>query len=91
VALASGSADGSVRLWGLPARAARLGQTPVERMTFGDWAWVRARLAEEGVAAAERQALRFLDRLLRLRWRAEVHVEEAGPRPWPGEYDVALE
>jgi hypothetical protein len=40
------------------------------------------------VAEPERRALSFLDRLLRLRWRDEVHVEEA--RPTAGEYDVEV-
>jgi hypothetical protein len=88
--LASGGADRTVRLWGLPTRLARLGQTPVARMSLGDWEWVRARLGQAGLPASERQGLLFLDALLRRRWRAEVHVDEATSHR-TGAHDIALE
>src|SRR5207237_721773 len=89
--LASGGADGSVRLWGLPGRAARLGQTAVGRMTLADWEWVRARLREPELPAGGRRALAFRDARLWLRWRDEVHVEGGGRRRPAGEYDVEVE
>jgi WD40 repeat protein len=88
--LASGSADGTVRLWGVPERLARLGQLPVEQMTLQDREWVLARRQDPGLPAAERRALEFLAALLTRRWRTEVHVEEAPVRA-AGAHDIIVE
>jgi hypothetical protein len=88
--LASGSADGTVRLWGVPDRLARLSHRPVERMTLHDRDWVQERLKEPDLPQAERQALAFVRALLTRRWRTEVHVEEAPVRA-AGAHDIVVE
>jgi hypothetical protein len=87
--LVSGDAGGEVRVWGVPTRLARLGRKPIPRMKLADWEWARSRLEEPGPSPGERDALLFLEALLRRRWRASVRVEEsAGPRQ---DHDIALE
>jgi WD40 repeat protein len=88
--LASGAADGTVRLWGVPERLGRLSQSPVEQMTLHDRDWALARLKEPDLPEAERRALAFVAALLTRRWRTDVHVEEA-PAPAPGAHDVIVE
>ncbi|HZY87109.1 MAG TPA: WD40 repeat domain-containing protein [Gemmataceae bacterium] len=88
--LASGGTDGTVRLWGLPTRLARLGQTPRDRLTLADWEWVRSELGREGLPEGERRPLRFLDALLRQRWGSAVHLDET-PRRVGGVHDILIE
>jgi WD40 repeat protein len=88
--LASGGADGTVRLWGLPTRLAHLGQAARDRLTLADWEWVRAELGREGLPEEERRPLRFLDALLRQRWGNAVHLDEA-PRHVGGAHDILIE
>jgi WD40 repeat protein len=78
---ASGDEEGTLRLWGFPSRLSYLTLEPVCRAHLSDWQRVRDRLAEPGISVEERGALLFLDALLHLRWRNEIHVEEAGPAP----------
>jgi hypothetical protein len=77
----SGDDEGAIRLWGFPSSLSHLTVEPVGGVPLEDWQRVRARLAEPGITAEERGALLFLDGLLHLRWRDEIHVEEAGPAP----------
>lgn len=88
--LASGGADGTVRLWGLPTLLAQLGQAPQEKLTLADWEWVRAELGRAGLPEEERRPLRFLDALLRQRWGSAVHLDEA-PRQLGGAHDILIE
>jgi WD40 repeat protein len=88
--LASGGADGTVRLWGLPTRLAHLGQAPQGILTLAAWEWVRAELGREGLPEEQRRPLRFLDALLRQRWGSAVHLDEA-PRQVGGAHDILIE
>jgi WD40 repeat protein len=86
--LVTGDAGGEVRVWGVPTRLARLGRKPIPRMKLADWEWARSRLEEPGPSPGERNALLFLEALLRRRWRASVRVEESGgPRQ---DHDIGL-
>jgi WD40 repeat protein len=88
--LASGGTDGTVRLWGLPTRLARLGQTAREKLTLADWEWVRSELGRQDLPEGERRPLRFLDALLRQCWGSAVHLDEA-PRRVGGVHDILIE
>jgi hypothetical protein len=88
--VAGGAADGTICLWGLPFREEEPGRLPVADLTLTHWDWVRGRLRDENVPAAERRGLAFVDALLRRRWRHEVHVEEARPA-LPLEHDIYIE
>jgi WD40 repeat protein len=83
--LASADRTGAARLWGVPSEAASIADRPAERLRLSDWDRVRALLA----AAPADAGLRFLDAVLRRRFRSEVHVEE-GPGP-AGAHDIIIE
>jgi WD40 repeat protein len=83
--LASADRAGAVRLWGVPSEAAAIADRPAERLRLSDWDRVRALLA----AAPADPGLRFLDAVLRRRFRSEVHVEE-GTHP-AGAHDIIIE
>src|SRR5207249_4886059 len=68
--LATGGAAGRIAVWGPPTWLGRLARTPLGEISPEDWDRVRQGLNERPLA--------LIDALLRLRWRGEVHAEEAG-------------
>jgi WD40 repeat protein len=89
-ALISTGADGTARIW--TSELVRLSRLPVGRIRAREWAWVQTALRDGTMFPAERRALGFLAALLRHKRRADVIVEEAGPRRITvGEFDVEIE
>jgi WD40 repeat protein len=88
--LVSGSDDGTARLW--TSELLRLCRLPVGRVGAREWAWVQDTLRDGPARDAERPALQYLALLLRHRRRADVIIEEGGPRRIAvGEFDVEID
>lgn len=88
--LASCSGDGTIRLW--TSDLARLVDLPTGKSTIKDMEWVQRALRRDDLGGAEREALRFLDALMRWRRRLDVLVDDAGPRVVEvGAFDIEIE
>jgi WD40 repeat protein len=88
--LASGSEDHTVRLWA--SELVHLSSKPAGRITPREWVWVQEALRAGNMSEAERRGLEYIAALLRWRRRADIIVEDAGPRRITvGEFDVEIE
>jgi len=97
--LASGSGDGTVRLW--TSELARLSELPVGKTTLDDLKWVQDTLGASGLnpearnsslSGTERHALEFMAALMRWRRRSDILVDQAAPQVIEvGAFDIMID
>jgi len=87
--LASGSGDGTIRLWA--AELDRLSMLPIGRTTLQDLEWLQTAARDAEITAKQKPAVAFLEALLRRRRRLDIVVDDAAARIPVGEFDIEIE